>query len=277
MTISTFLDRMRQQKLQEIEKRQRVHPLAALRERQAEAPEVLDWREALSSRKRPALIAELKARSPAQQNVANPDWPGIVKEYEAGGAAAVSVLTDESYFGGSLDLLEQVSQRTMLPRLHKEFILGEYQLREGRLRGASAALILVYYFSEKELREIVNCCVEIGVTAVVECSLREELPRALAINPDVLLLNNRPIAALPAEPQRGYLQGTIETTLQWWREEAELRRWKQQAGKCLISASCIDSRADVEHLSSVPLDALLIGNAVMKAPNRVEFLRQLQS
>jgi len=56
-----------------------------------------------------------------------------------------------------------------------------------------------------------------------------------------------------------------------------LRRWKQQAGKCLISASCIDSRADVEHLSSVPLDALLIGNAVMKAPNRVEFLRQLQS
>ena len=99
----------------------------------------------------------------------------------------------------------------------------------------------------------------------------------MAIYADVLLLNNSPIYALPAEPQRGYLQGTIETTLHWWREESELHRWKQQAGKCLISASCIDSRADVEHLSSVPLDALLIGNAVMKAPNRVEFLRQLQS
>ena len=121
MTISTFLDWMRQQKLQEIEKRLRIHPLDALRERHAEAPEIMDWREALQLRQRPALIAELKARSPAQQNVANPDWPEIVKEYEAGGAAAVSVLTDESYFGGSLDLLEQVSQRTMLPRLHKEF------------------------------------------------------------------------------------------------------------------------------------------------------------
>ena len=84
MTISTFLDRMRQQKLREIEIRQRIHPLAALRERQAEAPEVLDWRQSLRSRQRPALIAELKARSPAQQNVANPDWPAIVKEYEAG-------------------------------------------------------------------------------------------------------------------------------------------------------------------------------------------------
>ena len=276
MTMNTFLDRMRQQKLQEIEIRKRIHPLDALRERQTEAPEVSDLRESLRSRQHPALIAELKASSPAQQNVANPDWLEIVKEYEAGGAAAVSVLTDESYFGGSLDLLEQVSERTILPRLHKEFILGEYQLREGRLRGASAALILVSYFSEKELHEIVNCCVEIGMTAVVECSLQEELPRALAINPDVLLLNNRPIAALPAEPQRGYLQGTIETTLQWWQEESELHRWKQQTGKCLISASCIDSRADVERLSSVPLDALLIGNAVMKAPNRVEFLRQLQ-
>ena len=275
--MNTFLDRMRQQKLQEIEIRKRIHPLDALRERQTEAPEVSDLRESLRSRQHPALIAELKASSPAQQNVANPDWLEIVKEYEAGGAAAVSVLTDESYFGGSLDLLEQVSRRTVLPRLHKEFILGEYQLREGRLRGASAALILVSYFSEKELHEVVNCCVEIGITAVVECSLQEELSRALAINPDVLLLNNRPIAALPSEPQRGYLQGKIETTLQWWREESELRRWKQQAGKCLISASCIDSRVDVEHLSPVPLDALLIGNAVMKAPNRVEFLRRLQS
>ena len=81
MTISTFLDRMRQQKLQEIEKRQRIHPLDALRERHAEAPEIMDLRETLRLRQRPALIAELKARSPAQQNVANPDWPEIVKEY----------------------------------------------------------------------------------------------------------------------------------------------------------------------------------------------------
>jgi indole-3-glycerol phosphate synthase len=277
MMTGTFLDRMRKQKLQEIEIRQRTHSLAALRAKQADAPEVLDWREALGTRQRPALIAELKACSPAQQNVANPDWPEIVKEYEIGGAAAISILTDESYFGGSLGLLEQVSQLTMLPKLQKEFILGEYQLREGRLRGASAALILVYYFSEEELREIVNCCAEVGVTAVVECSLQEELPRALAINPDVLLLNNRPIAALPAEPQRGYSQGSVETTLQWWQEESRLRRWKQQAGKCLISASCIGSRVDIECLSPVPLDALLIGNAVMKASNRVEFLRQLQS
>lgn len=276
MAAGTFLDHMRQRKLQEVAARQQVCPLSELQRLQSDAPKVRDWRQALGQQQSPALIAELKARSPAQENVAAPDWPEIVQEYEAGGAAAVSVLTDESYFGGSLELLEQVSQRTTLPRLHKEFIVGEYQLREGRLRGASAALILVDYFEEAELREILACCAEIGVTGVVECSLREELPRALAVNPEVLMLNNRPIAALPKDPQRGYLQGDVTTTRQWWQEEGALREWKQQPDRCLISASCIETPVDLALLQEVPLDAVLIGNAVMRATDRVAFLQAFQ-
>jgi indole-3-glycerol phosphate synthase len=275
MSKITFLERMRQRKIQEIEARQRVISLMELRQRCADAAPVLDWCASVQRASGPALIAELKARSPAQQNVANPDWVQVVQDYEAGGAAAISVLTDETYFGGSLEVLQAVSEQTALPRLHKEFIVGEYQLREGRLRGASAALILVAYFDEDTLREIVDCCAAVGVTALVECSLEEELPRALAVNPDALLLNNRPIAALPEDPQQGYLQGSIENSLRWWQEHPALRDWKAQPNKCLISASCIESRADAERLATVPFDAFLIGNAVMRAPDRVAFLQQL--
>ena len=76
--------------------------------------------------------------------------------------------------------------------------------------GASASLIiLAYYFDEKELRQIILDCKHIGLEPVVECSLEKELPRALSVNPDVLMINNRPIAALPEEPGDSYLQGSV--------------------------------------------------------------------
>jgi len=217
----------------------------------------------------------VKAKAPGRINVDQLETETIVKEFEHGGAKAISVLTDQIWFGGSLNILEKVSRATTLPLMHKEFIINSYQLLEGRLRGASAALILAYYFHQKELAKIVKEAKNIGLEAVVECSVENELPRALAINPDILMINNRPISAIPEEPTETYDKGSIEVTSDWWERYPELRSWKRQPGKLLISASCINSPEDVKSILKIPCDAVLIGNAAMTAHDRVEFLRSL--
>ena len=217
----------------------------------------------------------MKSRAPGRINVEQLETETIVKEFEHGGAKAISVLTDQSWFGGSLEILEKVSRTTTLPLMHKEFIINSYQLLEGRLRGASAALILAYYFNQTELEKIVTEAENIGLEAVVECSVENELPRALAINPDILMINNRPIATIPEEPNEIYGKGNIDVTLEWWDRYPELRSWKRQPGKLLISASCIKSPKDVRSILKIPCDAALVGNAVMMAHDRVGFLRSL--
>ena len=184
-------------------------------------------------------------------------------------------MTDQSWFGGSLNILEKVSRLTTLPLMHKEFIINSYQLLEGRLRGASAALILAYYFNQPELAEIVTEAKNIGLEAVVECSVENELPRALSINPDILMINNRPIAKIPEDPTVTYDKGSIDVTLEWWESYPELRSWKKQPGKLLISASCINSPEDVKSILKIPCDAALVGNAAMTARDRIGYLKSL--
>ena len=222
-----------------------------------------------------SLIAEVKSRAPGRKNVERLDPETVVYDFENGGAKAISVLTEESWFGGSLETLERVRATTDLPLLHKDFIVTSYQLLESRIRGASAALILVNYFQERELRKIIDESKNIGLEAVVECSLKEELPRALAVNPDILMINNRAIAAIPEEPVKTYDLGSIDVISQWWEDNPDLRSWKKQKERLLISASCVNSVVDIQSLLKIPCDAALIGNAAMAATDRIEFLQSL--
>ena len=221
------------------------------------------------------MITEIKSKAPGRKNVESLDLEEVVRDYEAGGAKAISVLTDENWFGGSLQNLEIASKTTVLPLLHKEFIVHPYQLLEGRIRGASAALILTYYFQKTELLKIIATAKTIGLEAVVECSLENELPRALAVNPDILMINNRAIAAIPEEPVETYDLGSVDVISSWWERNPELRNWKKQSGKLLISASCVNSPEDIQSLLKIPCDAALIGNAAMVAPNRASFISSL--
>ena len=275
--MKTFLDKVRQEKLREIAADQYEVPEKALWEQIEALNPPLSFAGAIQrSLQQPlSIIAEVKAKAPSRENVKTLDPERVVEDYEAGGAKAVSVLTDKKYFGGSLETLARVSQRTVLPLLHKEFILHPYQLLQGRVRGASAALILVYYFREAELKTILEHSRLIGLQAVVECSLVEELPRALNVNPDILLINNRPIASIPANPSQNYNQGSVEVSLNWWKNWIALREWKAQPGKILISASCISAPEHVEQLVPLPYDAILIGNAAMMADDRIAFLKKL--
>ena len=268
---------MRDLKQEEICQRQLSISQEALQTKLLSLPPVPSFKEALIRRQGEPLsvIAEVKARSPGGNNVAKLDPVAVARDYVAGGAKAISVLTDKFWFGGSLETVEEVRKTVMIPLLHKEFIISVYQLLEGRIRGASAALLLAYYFDERELRQMVSECKEIGLEPVVECSLEDELPRALSVNPEVLMINNRPIAALPEEPTGAYLQGSVSVTLDWWNRHEDLRKWKEQPGHLLISASCINSYKDVQLLMKISCDACLVGNSAMTAPDRVAFLKSL--
>lgn len=275
--VRTFLDLVAEEKRREIDRRSALVPEAALREQLPSAPQRASFRQALlrSPGQPPSLIAEVKARAPGRENVLALEPESVVADYEAGGARAISVLTDEKHFGGSLETLARVSRATRLPLLHKEFIISPYQLLEGRLRGASAALILAYYFSVRELAAIVEAARGIGVEAVVECSLEEELPRTLEVDPQIILINNRPIAAIPADPSEAYSSGDVGNAGRWWQASSGLRRWKEQGERLLISASCVNSAEDVAAIASYPYDAVLVGNAAMTAEDRTGFLRSL--
>ena len=273
----TFLDKLHDLKLKEVAQRQKVISEKYLRSQAESLENPAEFRTALLRAPDEAisLITEVKSKAPGRKNVESLDPEAVVRDYESGGAKAISVLTDENWFGGSLETLEIVRKATVLPLLHKEFIITPYQLLEGRLRGASAALILTYYFQQAELRKIIATAKTIGLEAVVECSLENELPRALAVNPDILMINNRAIAAIPEEPVETYDLGSVDVITSWWERNPELRSWKKQPGKLLISASCVNSPEDIQSLLKIPCDAALIGNAAMVAPDRSAFIRSL--
>ena len=273
----TFLDKLRELKQNEVSNRQKEIKEDHLRSEVSKLEKAHDFRKHLirNNGEPISLILEVKTRAPGRINVDQLETEKIVKEFEHGGAKAISVLTDQSWFGGSLNTLEKVSRLTTLPLMHKEFIINSYQLLEGRLRGASAALILAYYFNQTELAEIVREAKNIGLEAVVECSVENELSRALSINPDILMINNRPIAKIPEDPTETYDKGSIDVTLEWWESNPELRSWKRQTGKLLISASCINSPEDVKSILKIPCDAALVGNAAMTSRDRVGFLKSL--
>ena len=273
----TFLDKLHDLKLKEVSQRQKIISEKYLRSRIETLGYAADFRTALlrAPEESISLIPEIKSKAPGRNNVESFDPEAVVRDYESGGAKAISVLTDENWFGGSLETLEIVRKATVLPLLHKEFIITPYQLLEGRVRGASAALILAYYFQKKELDEIMTEVKTIGMEAVVECSLENELPRALAVNPDILMINNRAIAAIPEEPVKTYNLGSVDVISSWWERNQELRSWKKQPGKLLISASCVNSPEDIQSLQEIPCDAALIGNAAMVAKDRAAFIRSL--
>ena len=97
----------------------------------------------------------------------------------------------------------------------------------------------------------------------------------IEINPKILLINNRPIASLPANSNKKYGNGSIEVTLDWWEKHSILKKWKEQPNRILISASFINKTEDIKKLKEIPCDACLVGNSLMRADNRIKFLNSL--
>jgi indole-3-glycerol phosphate synthase len=256
--MATILDEILAHKRSEVAAAKARRPLRELAEAVASAPLVRDFRSALAG---PGVrvIAEIKRRAPSMQGMAlDLDVAKVAVDYERGGAAAISVLTDHKYFGGSVEDLTAVRKVTGLPLLRKEFIVDPWQVHESRVYGADAILLIVRALSRGELAGLLSLTRRLGMRALVECHTAEELA-AVPAEAQIVGINNRDLS-------------TLRTDLAVTERLAPL----VPAGKVLVSESGIKSAEDVRRLARTRrVNAVLVGAAVVGAESMKDKISEL--
>ena len=244
----TFLDEVVQRTRADVEARRRAVPLEGLQERLAPAPRGRPFSEALIQ-EGISLIAEMKRASPSQGPI-RPDATvtAIVRAYEAAGASACSVLTEPHWFGGSLDDLAEARAACDLPLLRKDFIVDPYQLAEARLAGANAVLLIVAALDPGELASLYDQASEIGLDCLIEVHDDDEMEIAVECGVEIIGVNNRNLHTLEVDP---------ETALRLLVDAP--------AGTIVVAESGITSNEDVQRLEDAGVDAILVGEALMRA------------
>jgi indole-3-glycerol phosphate synthase len=241
-----------------VHRRKRERPLAELEREAGSQPEGRPFAEALSH-PGTSLIAEHKRRSPSAGTIREgSSCAEVVSAYERGGAAALSVLTEEAHFGGSLADLREAHAATELPLLRKDFTIDRYQLYEAKAAGADAVLLVVGAMTQGELAGLYREAHALDLDAIVEIHDEEELDRALEVDADVLGINNRNLEDFSVDIQRTFdLLADVP------------------AGKVVVSESGIQSREQIDELEQVGVDAVLIGEVLMRAPDPEAAVREL--
>ncbi|MDX6406499.1 MAG: indole-3-glycerol phosphate synthase [Blastocatellia bacterium] len=257
-----FLSTIINQKRRRVETARRsvspeVIELMARKARETAGPHVLA--SAIRADGQMNIIAEFKRKSPSRGEIRpNADPAVIANDYEAAGAAAISVLTEEDYFAGSLDDLRAVRQATRLPILRKDFIVEEYQVYESAAAGADALLLIVAALDDKTLIGLRRLCEdELGMDALVEVHTREEMDRAVSSGAQLIGVNNRNLSTLEV---------SLETS-------AELAPPGLDNG-VLISESGIQSADDIRFLYGLGYRGFLIGESLMRAEDPITELRK---
>jgi indole-3-glycerol phosphate synthase len=241
-----------------LEERKRVRSLGELDHMVSDAPECLPFAESLS-RPGTSVIAEYKRRSPSAGTIREgASVTDVVRAYERGGAAALSILTEQDHFGGSLADLDEARRTADIPILRKDFTIDPYQIYEARAAGADAILLVVGALSIRELGSLYGVARELEMDAIVEVHNEEELEAALDIDADIIGINNRDLEDFSLD-----LQVTFDLLTD------------VPAGKTVVSESGIHTRQDVEELEQVGVDAVLVGEAVMRAPDPEAAVREL--
>ncbi|HEY3553127.1 MAG TPA: indole-3-glycerol phosphate synthase TrpC [Solirubrobacterales bacterium] len=207
-----------------------------------------------------SLIAEFKRRSPSAGALApdSIDLAAQVSAYERGGAAALSVLTDERHFGGSLDDLRAARGACDLPIIRKDFIVDPYQLYEAAVNGADAVLLIVAALDDERLRSLYQEARSIDLDCLVEVHDAEELERALEAGAEVIGINNRNLDDMSVD---------IETTYELMPDVP--------AGKTVVAESGISGHEELAELDRVGVDAVLIGGALMTSSDPEAKVREL--
>lgn len=248
-----ILDKILADKYLEVEERKPSLSLHELMDAASCAAPPRDFTQALSSSKSGniRLLAEVKKASPSK-GLIRPDFDpvAIAKTYEASGASAISVLTDEKYFQGHADYLKAVRAAVSLPVLRKDFIVDPYQIYEARAWSADAILLIVAALSKDRLSEYMALAASLGMASLVEVHTDQELDTALDINAIIIGVNNRNLQ-------------TFETSLDTTIDLAS----RIPSGKVIVSESGIFSRDDVEYLMSAGVDAILVGESLMREPD----------
>lgn len=247
-------------KKERVEQRKKVLSLSCLKERIARQRPPLDFVSALSG-DGIHLIAEIKQASPSR-GMLNPNLnpTKLAKTYAKGGAAAISVLSEENYFKGSIDYLAAIREVVRLPLLRKDFIFDPYQVYESRAYGADALLLIAAILSRPQLEELLSLSHSLGLRCLVEVHKENEVERALRSKARIIGINNRDLDTFNID---------INTT-------RRLRPLIPQT-RIVVSESGIKTRSDTEKLKEWGVNAILVGEALVTAGDILTKMRELVS
>lgn len=256
----TILDQLADYARERVEQAKRQRPLEEVRRQARLLPGgSLAFEEAL---KKPGMsfICECKKASPSKGLIA-PDFPylEIALDYERAGADAISVLTEPEWFLGRDEYLREIAQAVSIPCLRKDFTVDEYMIYEARLLGASAVLLICSVLGREQIREYLEICGELGLSALVEAHDEAEVYTALEAGARVIGVNNRNLRDF-----------TVDT-----ENSSRLRKMIPKA-VLFVSESGVKTARDVEKLRKIGADGVLVGETMMRAPDRKEKLRELK-
>lgn len=247
----TVLEKIVQTKRQEVAQAKIDRPIESILDSLASLPPTRDFLSALTGFSSIRLIAEVKKASPSKGVLReNFDPIEIAVDYEKGGAACLSILTDEVYFQGSLDYLAAIRKRVQLPLLRKDFIIDDYQIAEARLAGADAVLLIAECLAPDELTRLYRRTRELGMHALIEFYDPSNLPAVIATGGPLIGVNNRDLHTFEVD-----LQHTIR-----------MRR-KVPSDRCMVGESGISTHADAELMYSSGVQAILVGESLIRQPD----------
>lgn len=207
------------------------------------------------------MICEVKKASPSKGLIAE-DFPykEIAKDYEKAGAAAISVLTEQDYFLGSPKYLNDISKEVSIPLLRKDFTVDEYQIYEAKVLGASAVLLIAALLPEDTIRQYLSLCDSLGLSALVEVHDEEEMKAAIGAGARIIGVNNRNLKDF-----------TVDIT-----NSTRLRSMAPKE-KIFVAESGIKTPEDIRVLSQAGVNAVLIGETLMRSTDKKQMIDQLRS
>lgn len=207
-----------------------------------------------------SFICECKKASPSKGLIA-PEFPylEIAKEYEIAGADCISVLTEPKWFLGNDEYLKEIADAVSIPCLRKDFTVDEYMIYEAKLLGASAVLLICSILSEEQIRDYIGICDELGLSALVEAHDEAEVQTALNANARIIGVNNRNLKDFSVDTDNSHrLRELIPPDV------------------LFVSESGVSSAEDVRNLREIGADAVLIGETLMRAPDKKAKLTELR-
>ena len=234
-------------------------PLATLKSKLANLLPTKDFRAAIAQSGNINLIAEVKKKSPSKGIIREDFDPiQIAETYAKNGAAAISVLTDVRFFDGRLDYLSSIRQVVDVPLLRKDFTIDPYHIYQARVAGADAILLIVAALTKDQLREFMDIAESLSLASLVEVHTDTELEIALDVGAEIIGINNRDLRTFHTDLATTFsLQEFLPT------------------GKVVVSESGIYTRADVESLREAGVNAILVGESLMRSPDIGEQVRKL--
>ncbi len=254
-----ILDKIISHKLKELQLEQKQVPLTILKSKLDKIPPTKDFRSAISQSNGINLIAEVKKKSPSKGIIREDFDPiDIAEIYSENGAAAISVLTDVQFFDGRLDYLSSIQKVVDIPLLRKDFTIDEYHIFQARVAGADAILLIVAALTPSQLHEFMKIATSLSLASLVEVHTKAELEIALDVGAEIIGINNRDLKTFNTD---------IATTFQLLDSIP--------SDKVVVSESGIYTRADVAALEDAGVNAILVGESLMRSRNIGEKVQEL--